>query len=78
MTRFRPCLGSIALGILLLAGCGGKTAVESDLHIDGAPDWVNEGNQMLKDRDGISIARRTITKYRKAMSIPSSSQRREF
>ena len=26
--------------------------VESDLHIDGAPDWVNEGNQMLKDRDG--------------------------
>jgi len=34
--------------------------------------------ELLKAKDGISIARRTITKYRKAMSIPSSSQRREF
>ena len=34
--------------------------------------------QMLQERDGISIARRTITKYRKAMQIPSSSQRRQF
>ena len=52
MTRFRLCLGSVAIGILLLAGCSSKTEVESDLHIAGAPDWVNEGNQMLKDRDG--------------------------
>ncbi len=34
--------------------------------------------KLLKEKDGISIARRTITKYRKALSIPSSSQRREF
>ena len=27
---------------------------------------------------GLKVARRTVTKYRKAMSIPSSSQRREF
>ena len=29
-------------------------------------------------RDGISIARRTVTKYRKALAIPASSQRRQF
>jgi len=33
---------------------------------------------LLKEKDGITIARRTITKYRKAMAIPSSSQRRQF
>lgn len=44
--------GLALIGLLLLAGCSGKTAVESDLKIKGAPDWVNEGNQMLKDRDG--------------------------
>ncbi len=33
---------------------------------------------MLKEKDGISIARRTVTKYRKALAIPSSSQRRQF
>jgi RNA polymerase sigma-54 factor len=34
--------------------------------------------ELLKERDGISIARRTITKYRKALEIPSSNQRRVF
>ena len=33
---------------------------------------------LLKEKDGISIARRTVTKYRKALSLPSSSQRRQF
>ena len=28
--------------------------------------------------DGIKLARRTITKYRKQMQIPSSRQRREY
>jgi hypothetical protein len=38
----------------LLAGCAGSgpTQVESDLHIKGAPDWVNEGTAILKTRDG--------------------------
>ena len=31
----------------------------------------------LKDH-GFNLARRTVTKYRKAMNIPSSRQRREF
>ncbi len=33
---------------------------------------------LLEERDRIHIARRTVTKYRKALSIPSSSQRRQF
>ena len=32
----------------------------------------------LAEADGIQIARRTVTKYRKALSIPSSTQRREY
>jgi RNA polymerase sigma-54 factor len=34
--------------------------------------------EMLEERDRVRIARRTVTKYRKALSIPSSSQRRVF
>lgn len=37
---------------LLLGACSGKTVVESDLAIKGAPDWVNEGTQILSDKDG--------------------------
>lgn len=32
----------------------------------------------LGELDGIHIARRTVTKYRKALSIPSSTQRRQY
>lgn len=35
-----------------LAACSGKTRVKSDLHIKGAPDWVNEGTNILKNRKG--------------------------
>ncbi len=38
--------------LLLLAGCSGKTMVESDLGLSGAPDWVNEGTQVLNDKGG--------------------------
>jgi RNA polymerase sigma-54 factor len=34
--------------------------------------------ELLELRDQVKIARRTVTKYRKALSIPSSSQRRMF
>lgn len=37
---------------LALMGCAGKTKVESNLQIKGAPDWVNEGTQMLNDKGG--------------------------
>jgi RNA polymerase sigma-54 factor len=32
----------------------------------------------LENQDGVKIARRTVTKYRKALAIPSSSQRKTF
>ena len=40
-----------ALALALMA-CGGRTMVESDLRIKGAPDWVNEGTNVLKNKDG--------------------------
>lgn len=41
------------LAALALAGCGGgKTVVESNLKIKGAPDWVNEGTNILNSKDG--------------------------
>lgn len=42
---------SVAL-LLVLAACSGKTVVESDLGIRGAPDWVNKGTRVLNDKDG--------------------------
>jgi len=34
--------------------------------------------QQLEEKDNIKIARRTVTKYRKALAIPSSNQRKRF
>jgi len=45
--------GVLAAAALALAACGGgKTIVESDLGIQGAPDWVNKGTQAVNDKDG--------------------------
>lgn len=44
-----------ALAVLIasfLAACSGNTHIESDLAIKGAPDWVNEGTQAVKNKDG--------------------------
>lgn len=43
---------ALACLALLLGACSGKTVVESDLAIKGAPDWVNEGTNILSDKDG--------------------------
>jgi hypothetical protein len=45
-------LAAAALAVVLAACGGGKTVVESDLGIKGAPDWVNKGTQALNDKDG--------------------------
>jgi len=45
-------LAAAALTIVLAACGGGKTVVESDLGIKGAPDWVNKGTSTLNDKDG--------------------------
>jgi len=34
--------------------------------------------RVLRDRDGTSVARRTVTKYRQALEIPSSTMRRAY
>jgi hypothetical protein len=41
-----------ALAVFLAACGGGKTIVESDLGLKGAPDWVNKGTAVLNDKDG--------------------------
>ncbi|MDJ0521606.1 MAG: RNA polymerase factor sigma-54 [Planctomycetota bacterium] len=46
---------------------------EEDKHNPLSDDEVAE---RLKERFGLDIARRTVTKYRKALNIPSSRQRR--
>jgi len=45
-------LAAAALTLALAACGGGKTIVESDLGIKGAPDWVNKGTAVLNDKDG--------------------------
>lgn len=43
----------VTLAFALLSACGGgKMVVESDLQIKGAPDWVNEGTNILNSKDG--------------------------
>jgi hypothetical protein len=43
---------ALLVSAALLAACSGKTVVESDLGLKGAPNWVNEGTNILKDKDG--------------------------
>jgi len=39
--------------VAVISGCGSEpTKVESDLGIKGAPDWVNEGSNILSTKDG--------------------------
>lgn len=45
-------LAGLTLVLASLLACSGKTQVESELGIKGAPDWVNEGTHILKDKKG--------------------------
>jgi hypothetical protein len=49
---FSKSFAATALALALAACGGGKTVVESDLGIKGAPDWVNKGTQAVNDKDG--------------------------
>lgn len=52
-TRFYPlALLLLAALTLAVAGCSGRTQVPADLQVRGAPDWVNKGTQVLRDRNG--------------------------
>lgn len=53
--KFLNNFGSVAVMLLaasLLTACGGRTTVDSNLGIKGAPDWVNKGSQALNDQNG--------------------------
>jgi len=45
-------LGVCVAVVAVLAACAGKTKIESDMGMKGAPDWVNEGTQAVDDKDG--------------------------
>lgn len=59
--RALRCAAALLAAAALAACSSGPTKVESDLGIEGAPDWVNEGNQALmaeQDRliHGVGVA----------------------
>ena len=47
------------------------------IHNDDIAGIFEQIADLLKE-EGLDIARRTVTKYRKALRIPSSRQRREW
>ena len=42
----------ISLLAFAVSACSSTTKVESDLGLKSAPDWVNEGTNILNDKDG--------------------------
>lgn len=54
MLRPFPIIKLLSAALLALAvtACSSTTKVESDLGIKGAPDWVNEGTNILNNKDG--------------------------
>lgn len=51
--RQKLIAGLMLLALLFsLAACSGRTKVDSNLRIKGAPDWVNKGTQVVSDKRG--------------------------
>lgn len=42
----------ITLFVSVVTACSSTTTVESDMGIKGAPDWVNQGTNILNSKDG--------------------------
>lgn len=65
-------------------GARSRVAIQERIReIIGAEDKAHplsdeEVVKILRERDGTRVARRTVTKYRQAMSIPSSTMRRSY
>src|SRR3990172_4749480 len=45
-------LGAVLACAALLAAWAGRTQLESDIGVKGAPDWVNKGTAYVKNQDG--------------------------
>jgi hypothetical protein len=43
---------SVVFCAFVISACSSATKVESDLGIKGAPDWVNQGSNIISDKDG--------------------------
>jgi hypothetical protein len=53
MSKLTAAVKLLSLALLLsVAACSSTTKVESDLGISGAPDWVNQGSNILNNKDG--------------------------
>jgi hypothetical protein len=52
ISRLFAKLLSMALIAVAISACSSTTKVESNLGIKGAPDWVNEGTNILNEKDG--------------------------
>ena len=50
--KYLMTIGIMLSVMTVLVACAGKTQVKSDLYIKHAPDWVNEGTNILKNRNG--------------------------
>ena len=48
----RLYLFNLLILALALGACSSKTEIESDMGLDHAPDWVNEGTQAVSDDGG--------------------------
>ncbi|HEY5718348.1 MAG TPA: LPP20 family lipoprotein [Motiliproteus sp.] len=42
----------LLLAFLLIGGCSSQRTLESDLGLDDAPDWVNQGTQAVDNAEG--------------------------
>ena len=58
--------------VLGLAACSDMTRVKSDLNVKRAPDWVNEGYQALKNKDGRYIHGRGVANPVNDLSLQRS------
>ena len=70
--RFLPVSGGTLTGVVA-ANPGAGTPVPSGTWVQSPADLVNK----LHDA-GYPVARRTVTKYRKMLHIPSSRQRKDW
>jgi len=50
-TRTTRGLAALAAATLLAVGCASQPTIESDLGLENAPDWVNQGTAMVFDDD---------------------------
>ena len=72
-TKITQLMMAIFIAIVLSACSSGKGDLESNLGIDGAPDWVNEGSKAVSDEDGRFIFGLGMSSSLNNMSLQKST-----